>query len=90
LIYDAAAIIEAGKKEQGWVNVGTLKEPATGMRVPNPPDLHPLRQRMLRPTDSVVLFNSSHAMKYARLDATSPLPIIRSYEEYLQFRSPQS
>ncbi|NOV02006.1 threonine synthase [Paenibacillus planticolens] len=26
-IHDAAAIIEAGKQEQGWVNVGTLKEP---------------------------------------------------------------
>ena len=26
-IHDAAAIIEAGKKDQGWVNVGTLKEP---------------------------------------------------------------
>lgn len=26
-IHDAAAIIEAGKKDQGWVNVGTLKKP---------------------------------------------------------------
>ena len=26
-IHDAAAIIEAGKQDQGWVNVGTLKEP---------------------------------------------------------------
>jgi len=27
LIHDAGAIVEAGKIEQGWVNVGTLKEP---------------------------------------------------------------
>ena len=26
-IHDAAAIIESGRAEQGWVNVGTLKEP---------------------------------------------------------------
>lgn len=228
LIHDAAAIIEAGKKEQGWVNVGTLKEPGrvegkktmglelaeqlgwtfpdviiyptgggsgiigmwkayqelkalrwvdgpmprfvcvqeegcqpivdgmtacgqaesaqaagveagpTGMRVPNPPDLALILSIVeqsggtaialsksqiaeatrtlgsqgissspegsaawagmitlcdsgwLRPTDSVVLFNTSHAMKYAKLDATSQLPIIRSYEEYLRFHLPQS
>ncbi|MBP1962164.1 threonine synthase [Paenibacillus aceris] len=218
LIHDAAAIIEAGKQEQGWVNVGTLKEPGrvegkktmglelaeqlgwtfpdviiyptgggsgiigmwkayhelkalgwidgpmprfvcvqeagcqpivdglsppavreqtgtgeanpTGMRVPHPPDL-PLilsivkqsggtalalsKEQIaeatrslgaqgissspegsatwagmlalcdsgwLRPTDSVVLFNTSHAMKYAKLGTTPSLPTIKSYADY--------
>lgn len=219
-IHDAAAIIEAGKQDQGWVNVGTLKEPGrvegkktmglelaeqlgwtfpdviiyptgggsgiigmwkayqelkalrwidgpmprfvcvqekgcqpivdgitcnraesaqvagveaspTGMRVPNPPDLAFILSIVeqsggtaialsksqiteatrtlgslgissspegsatwagmlalcdsgwLRPSDSVVLFNTSHAMKYVNLGSISALPIIRSYEEYL-------
>ncbi|MDQ0915859.1 threonine synthase [Paenibacillus sp. V4I5] len=218
-IHDAAAIIEAGKQDQGWVNVGTLKEPGrvegkktmglelaeqlgwtfpdviiyptgggsgiigmwkayqelkalhwidgpmprfvcvqeegcqpivdgiacsqaksaqaagveaspTGMRVPNPPDLafilsiveqsggtaialsksqiaeatHTLGSLgissspegsatwagllalcdsgWLRPSDSVVLFNTSHAMKYVKFGSISALPIIRSYEDY--------
>lgn len=218
-IHDAAAIIEAGKQDQGWVNVGTLKEPGrvegkktmglelaeqlgwkfpdviiyptgggsgiigmwkayqelkalrwidgpmprfvcvqeegcqpivdgitcnraesaqvagveaspTGMRVPNPPDLAFILSIVeqsdgtaialsksqiagatrtlgslgissspegsatwagllalcdsgwLRPSDSVVLFNTSHAMKYVNLGSISALPIIRSYEDY--------
>ncbi|GFZ95342.1 threonine synthase [Paenibacillus marchantiophytorum] len=36
----------------------------------------------LRPSDSVVLFNTSHAMKYTQLAHSSQLPIIRSYEDY--------
>lgn len=220
-IHDAAAIIEAGKKDQGWVNVGTLKEPGrvegkktmglelaeqlgwtfpdviiyptgggsgiigmwkayqelkalrwidgpmprfvcvqeegcqpivdgtansqtasslpagveaspTGMRVPNPPDLALILSIVkqsggtaiaisksqiaeatrtlgsqgisaspegsatwagllalcdsgwLRPSDSVVLFNTSHAMKYVKFGSFSSLPIISSYEEYLR------
>lgn len=220
-IHDAAAIIEAGKQDQGWVNVGTLKEPGrvegkktmglelaeqlgwtfpdviiyptgggsgiigmwkayqelkalrwidgpmprfvcvqeegcqpivdgitcnraesaqvagveaspTGMRVPNPPDLAFILSIVeqsggtaialsksqiteatrtlgslgissspegsatwagllalcdsgwLRPSDSVVLFNTSHAMKYVNLGSISALPIIRSYEDYLR------
>ncbi|SDO10862.1 L-threonine synthase [Paenibacillus sp. yr247] len=226
-IHDAAAIIEAGKQEQGWVNVGTLKEPGrvegkktmglelaeqlgwtfpdviiyptgggsgiigmwkayqelkamgwidgpmprfvcvqeedcqpivkgivahgqaecaqaareaspTGMRVPNPPDLAFILAIVeqsggtaialsksqiaeatrtlgsqgissspegsatwagmltlcdsgwLRPSDSVVLFNTSHAMKYANFASNSRLPIIRSYKDYIQYHSPQS
>ncbi|MFD0698838.1 threonine synthase [Paenibacillus sp. GCM10027628] len=225
-IHDAAAIIEAGKDEQGWVNVGTLKEagrvegkktmglelaeqlgwkfpdvviyptgggsgiigmwkaylelqamgwidgpmprfvcvqeagcqpivdglaarnqatatatatPATptgvpanptGMRVPNPPDLALIlsiveqsggtaialskneiasaaaclgaqgisaspegaatwagllaccESGWLRPTDSVVLFNTSHAMKYTTLASAPQLPTIRNYQDY--------
>ncbi|MDU0199780.1 threonine synthase [Paenibacillus sp. MAH-36] len=219
LIHDAAAIIETGKQEQGWVNVGTLKEPGrvegkktmglelaeqlgwtfpdviiyptgggsgiigmwkayhelkalgwvdgpmprfvcvqeegcqpivdgllpqaargqagagqkpspTGMRVPQPPDL-PLILAIvkesggtalalsksqiadatralgaqgissspegsatwaglielcdsgwLRQTDSVVLFNTSHAMKYTQLETMSSVPRIRSYADY--------
>lgn len=217
-IHDAAAIIEAGKQEQGWVNVGTLKEPGrvegkktmglelaeqlgwtfpdviiyptgggsgiigmwkayhelkalgwidgpmprfvcvqeagcqpivdglsppagmdltgtceanpTGMRVPHPPDL-PLILSIVKqsggtalalskeqiaeatrslgaqgissspegsatwagmlelcdsgwlcPTDSVVLFNTSHAMKYAQLGTHTSLPTIKSYADY--------
>lgn len=230
-IHDAAAIIEAGKFDQGWVNVGTLKEPGrvegkktmglelaeqlgwtfpdviiyptgggsgiigmwkaylelkalgwvqcdmprfvcvqeegcqpivdglkmrrntadinmtssssagttaspTGMRVPNPPDLELIlsivdqsggtaialskkeiaaacqtlgsqgissspegsatwagmmalcNNGWLRPTDSVVLFNTSHAMKYASCRSNEQLPIITSYEEYLHLRKP--
>ncbi|NRF89517.1 threonine synthase [Paenibacillus frigoriresistens] len=220
-IHDAAAIIEAGKQDQGWVNVGTLKEPGrvegkktmglelaeqlgwtfpdviiyptgggsgiigmwkayqelkalrwidgpmprfvcvqeegcqpivdgtacsqtanslpagveaspTGMRVPNPPDLAFILSIVkqsggtaiaisksqiaeatrtlgsqgissspegsatwagllalcdsgwLRPSDSVVLFNTSHAMKYVKFGSFSSLPIISSYEEYLR------
>ncbi|OPH60733.1 threonine synthase [Paenibacillus ferrarius] len=219
-IHDAAAIIEAGKHEQGWINVGTLKEPGrvegkktmglelaeqlgwkfpdviiyptgggsgiigmwkayhelkalhwidgpmprfvcvqeegcqpivdglaalnqaamtpavhaiaspTGMRVPNPPDLALILSIIvesggtalalsksqiaeatqtlgsqgisaspegsaawagllalcdngwLLPSDSVVLFNTSHAMKYAKLTSSPSLPIIRTYEDY--------
>ncbi|TXK81856.1 threonine synthase [Paenibacillus sp. N3.4] len=223
LIHDAAAIIEVGKQEQGWVNVGTLKEPGrvegkktmgfelaeqlgwtlpdviifptgggsgvigmwkayqelktlgwidgdmprfvcvqekgcqplvdglgargklaaaqipdvteaspTGMRVPNPPDLELILSIIeqsggtaialskeqiaeaalalgsqgissspegsaawagmlslcdsgwLHPTDSVVLFNTSHAMKYAILDAKSQMPVIKNYGDFLQ------
>lgn len=219
LIHDAAAIIEAGKTEQGWVNVGTLKEPGrvegkktmglelaeqlgwtfpdciiyptgggsgiigmwkayhelkalgwidgpmpkfvcvqeegcqpivdalsqapaqteveaspTGMRVPQPPDLELLVSIVqqsggtalalsksqiaeatltlgaqgisaspegsatwagllalcdsgwLRPQDSVVLFNTSHAMKYAQPGSGSAIPMIRSYADYLKLR----
>ncbi|NOU62748.1 threonine synthase [Paenibacillus sp. LMG 31461] len=229
-IHDAAAIIEAGKKDQGWVNVGTLKEPGrvegkktmgielaeqlgwtfpdviiyptgggsgiigmwkaylelkalgwiqcdmpkfvcvqeegcqpiveglrsrrngadrnalpsvqagitsspTGMRVPNPPDLDLIlsiveqsggtaiavsKQQIaeagqtlgaqgissspegsatwaglltlcdsgwLSPSDSVVLFNTSHAMKYAASGVPDSLPIIKNYEEYLRLRN---
>ncbi|MDD9267456.1 threonine synthase [Paenibacillus sp. GCM10023248] len=218
-IHDAAAIIEAGRTEQGWVNVGTLKEPGrvegkktmglelaeqlgwtfpdciiyptgggsgiigmwkayhelkalgwidgpmpkfvcvqeegcqpivdaltqapppagveaspTGMRVPQPPDLElllsivqqsggtalALSKRQiaeatrtlgaqgisaspegsatwagllalcdsgwLRPSDSVVLFNTSHAMKYAKLGSGFTVPTIRSYADYVQLR----
>lgn len=218
-IHDAAAIIEAGKQDQGWVNVGTLKEPGrvegkktmglelaeqlgwtfpdviiyptgggsgiigmwkayqelkalrwidgplprfvcvqeegcqpivdgiacnqaesaqaggveaspTGMRVPNPPDLAFILSIVeqsggtaialsksqiieatrtlgsqgissspegsatwagllalcdsgwLRSSDSVVLFNTSHAMKYVQFGSISALPIIKSYEDY--------
>ncbi|MDR6549287.1 threonine synthase [Paenibacillus qinlingensis] len=233
-IHDAAAIIESGRKEQGWVNVGTLKEPGrvegkktmglelaeqlgwtfpdviiyptgggsgiigmwksflelkklgfiegdmprfvcvqesgcqpivdglgqpmavtpthdsdaslapephkiipnpTGMRVPNPPDLELLLSIVkqsggtaiavskeqiaqatqslgaegissspegaatwaamlvlcdtgwLRSTDSVVLFNTSHAMKYAKLGASAAIPIIKTYEEFMVYRN---
>lgn len=231
-IHDAAAIIESGRAEQGWVNVGTLKEPGrvegkktmglelaeqlgwtlpdviiyptgggsgiigmwkaflelktlgfidgdmprfvcvqeegcqpivdglmqslggtsisdtaspsledriipnpTGMRVPNPPDLELLLSIIkqsggtaiavskeqiaqatrilgsegissspegaatwaamlalsdrgwLRPSDSVVLFNTSHAMKYAKLGASAAIPIIRTYDEFMLYRS---
>ncbi|MGO4494720.1 threonine synthase [Paenibacillus sp. 2RAB27] len=232
-IHDAAAIIESGRIEQGWVNVGTLKEPGrvegkktmglelaeqlgwtfpdviiyptgggsgiigmwkaflelkelgfidcdmprfvcvqeegcqpivdgmkrslgetppiesntaspvgdriipnpTGMRVPNPPDLELLLsiveqsggtaiavskaqisqathslgsegissspegaatwaamlalcdQGWLRPTDSVVLFNTSHAMKYAKLGASAAIPIIRTYDDFMIYRN---
>lgn len=223
-IHDAAAIIEAGKQEQGWVNVGTLKEPGrvegkktmglelaeqlgwtfpdviiyptgggsgiigmwkayhelktlgwidgplprfvcvqeegcqpivegmaargqanraqdagvkaspTGMRVPNPPDLAFILSIVeqsggtaialsktqiaeatrtlgwqgissspegsatwagmlslcdsgwLRPSDSIVLFNTSHAMKYAKPGAISQLPVIKNYWEYCDCR----
>ncbi|OCT12356.1 threonine synthase [Paenibacillus pectinilyticus] len=232
-IHDAAAIIEAGRDEQGWVNVGTLKEPGrvegkktmglelaeqlgwtfpdviiyptgggsgiigmwkafmelksmgfiqgdmprfvcvqeegcqpivdgvhpvstatsddsgddlplldgkiipnpTGMRVPNPPDLPLLLSIVqqsggtaiavskkqiadailslgadgissspegaatwaamlvlsdtgwLRASDSVVLFNTSHAMKYAKLGTSAAIPIIRTYDDYMIYRS---
>jgi threonine synthase len=229
-IHDAAAIIESGRAEQGWVNVGTLKEPGrvegkktmgfelaeqlgwtfpdviiyptgggsgiigmwkaflelkslglidcdmprfvcvqeegcqpivdgvqkitqstarvtalpslgriipnpTGMRVPNPPDLGLLLSIIvqsggtaiavskeqiaeatqslgsegissspegaatlaamlvlcdkgwLRPTDSVVLFNTSHAMKYAKLEASAAIPIIRTYDDFMIYRN---
>jgi threonine synthase len=234
-IHDAAAIIEAGRDEQGWVNVGTLKEPGrvegkktmgfelaeqlgwtfpdviiyptgggsgiigmwksflelkslgfidcdmprfvcvqeegcqpivdavttpnasksstiddaapplslvgriipnpTGMRVPNPPDLALLVSIVeqsggtaiavskehiadamtslgaegissspegaatwaamlalsdsgwLRPSDSVVLFNTSHAMKYAKLGSSPAIPIIRTYDDYMVYRN---
>ncbi|MFC5447893.1 threonine synthase [Paenibacillus aestuarii] len=221
LIHDAGAIIDAGKDEQGWVNVGTLREPGrvegkktmglelaeqlgwklpdviiyptgggsgiigmwkafrelqalgwidgplprfvcvqeegcqpvvdglaaraqvsavsaegackpnpTGMRVPNPPDLElvlstveqsggtaialPAEQiasaaaslgalgisaspegaatwagllagcdsGWLRPTDSVVLFNTSHALKYATLAGLTQPRTIRSYADF--------
>lgn len=230
-IHDAAAIIEAGRVEQGWVNVGTLKEPGrvegkktmglelaeqldwtfpdviiyptgggsgiigmwksflelkslgfidcdmprfvcvqeegcqpivdavtkvstpttpdldaslpadgriipnpTGMRVPNPPDLALLvsiveqsggtavavskeqiadamlslgaegissspegaatwaamlalsERGWLRSSDSVVLFNTSHAMKYAKLGSSPAIPIIRTYDDYMVYR----
>lgn len=228
-IHDAAAIIEAGRDEQGWVNVGTLKEPGrvegkktmglelaeqlgwtfpdviiyptgggsgiigmwksflelkslgfidcdmpkfvcvqeegcqpivdavtkvsqpteldanlpadgriipnpTGMRVPNPPDLALLvsiveqsggtaiavskaqiadamlslgaegissspegaatwaamlalsERGWLRPSDSVVLFNTSHAMKYTKLGSSPAIPIIRTYDDYMVYR----
>ncbi|MBD0380803.1 threonine synthase [Paenibacillus sedimenti] len=221
-IHDAAAIIEAGKEEQGWVNVGTLKEagrvegkktmglelaeqlgwkfpdviiyptgggsgiigmwkayielkalgwidgpmprfvcvqeagcqpivdslaaggqaaaqpagvPAspTGMRVPNPPDLELIlsiveqsggtaialsrseiasavetlgaqgisaspegaatwagllascESGWLRPTDSVVLFNTSHALKYSKLASLAQLPTIRNYRDFCNY-----
>ncbi|WNR42614.1 threonine synthase [Paenibacillus roseipurpureus] len=232
-IHDAAAIIESGRGEQGWVNVGTLKEPGrvegkktmgfelaeqlgwtfpdviiyptgggsgiigmwkaylelkelglidcempkfvcvqeegcqpivdgvhqssqptrageddslllaasstipnpTGMRVPNPPDLPLLlaiveqsggtalavskvqiaeamrclgtegissspegaatwaamlqlcTDGWLKPSDSVVLFNTSHAMKYAKLGTSAAIPIIRTYDDFVMYRS---
>ena len=41
----------------------------------------------LRPSDSVVLFNTSHAMKYATSRVLNSLPIIKNYEEYLRLRN---
>jgi threonine synthase len=224
-IHDAAAIIEAGKDEQGWVNVGTLKEAGrvegkktmglelaeqlgwkfpdviiyptgggsgiigmwkayhelkalgwidgpmprfvcvqeegcqpivdglasrrgqsksahiagaqaspTGMRVPHPPDLELVLSIVeqsegtalalsksqissaalclgaqgissspegaatwagmlalcdngwLRLTDSVVLFNTSHALKYTRYESLAPLPTIKNYQDFRNLR----
>jgi threonine synthase len=36
----------------------------------------------IRPSDRVVLFNTSHAMKYSPYTYAKPLPTIRSYEDF--------
>lgn len=38
----------------------------------------------IRPDDRVVLFNTSHAMKYMEVTARVELPMIRNYKEFLQ------
>lgn len=121
---------KTANNEPSTVLVGTLVSP-TGMRVPRPPDLELIlsiveqsdgtaialskkqiaeagqilgsqgissspegsatwagmlalcNSGWLRPTDSVVLFNTSHAMKYASGGNLNQLPTIKNYQDYL-------
>jgi threonine synthase len=41
----------------------------------------------VRPSDTVVLFNTSHAMKYASLEANQRPPTIRNYREFVGLKS---
>lgn len=41
----------------------------------------------LRPTDSVVLFNTSHAMKYASSGNLTQLSTIKNYADYLLLKN---
>lgn len=41
----------------------------------------------IRPQDEVVLFNTSHAMKYWPWDGGTPLPIVKTYQDWLKLAS---
>ncbi|RXT07938.1 threonine synthase [Ammoniphilus sp. CFH 90114] len=47
-----------------------------------------LDQGWIRPTDEVVLFNTSHAMKYLEWDQAH-LPIVKNYQDWLRLNQPE-
>jgi threonine synthase len=131
----ASSKTAAAENAQHLSSVGKIIPNPTGMRVPNPPDLELLLSIVeqsggtaiavskeqiaaatlslgadgissspegaatwaamlalcdsgwLRPSDRVVLFNTSHAMKYAKLGTSAAIPIIKTYDEFMVYRN---
>lgn len=134
-VQKSVAVTLTTESEVALASVGKIIPTPTGMRVPNPPDLGLLLSIVeqsggtaiavskeqianaaqslgsdgissspegaatwaamlvlcdkgwLRQSDSVVLFNTSHAMKYAKLGASAAIPIIKTYDDFMVYRN---